>query len=426
MKKLFTINFEKYKECLYLASDLSQLYSNSPILHIDYRLAEKIFAICSGGVDISRFDKVFDTLVSVNNKQNVKSIAGVGVKTFTINDISGSSMEKIQEFTAISGRGEFNNITELELIKKVSKFRNASIIADCKELGVNLSFSYYHCLVRSPVGVLIHQEPYELINIKKIKIISSAKNIQKNNTNTIWFTDGKNEYKYYRSKSVLYKKFDLAKHINSDLIKVTINTKIWEELDAKFEKSQPKKTNDIFDLYDISKLLPGEDYIVLPLYSSKNGNKYVESKSGINQWNALGRERKFGESYIPIPSVVRKNSENFFPPRNKEFELLLPAEHAYTKAKVCQDNGKALMTNPNTELCGALLNVIYPDITDTKLIDSKGLKPVSYDNLQAIGRDCVIIVKSKEKKNAYKMIFGKLGDYEEFLFEVTKYNKEKI
>jgi hypothetical protein len=263
MKKLFTLNFEKYKECLYHASDLSQLYSNSPILHIDYRLAEKIFAFCSGGVDISRFDKVFDTLVCVKDKQNIKSISGVGVKTFTINDINGSSMEKIQEFTAISGRGELNNISELELIKKVSKFRNATIKADCKELGVNLSLSYYHCLVRSPVGVLIHHEPYELIDTKKIKLICSEKNIRKKNANTIWFTDGKNEYKYYRSKSVLYKKFDLAKHINSDLIKVKINTKVWEELEAKFEKSQPDKTNDIFDLYDISKLLPGKEYIVL-------------------------------------------------------------------------------------------------------------------------------------------------------------------
>ena len=54
------------------------------------------------------------------------------------------------------------------------------------------------------------------------------------------------------------------------------------------------------------------DFVILPLYSTEAGNRIVHEKSGINQWNAGGRKRKFGESYIPIPSKISSKKIIYF------------------------------------------------------------------------------------------------------------------
>ena len=70
------------------------------------------------------------------------------------------------------------------------------------------------------------------------------------------------------------------------------------------------------------------------------------------------RPRDPNELYIPYPVFDRNRSEGFFPPINDSFELTLP-DGKVISAKVCQQNGKAIMSNPNSELGKWLLRDVF-------------------------------------------------------------------
>ena len=168
----------------------------------------------------------------------------------------------------------------------------------------------------------------------------------------------------------------------------------------------------IFEEYNNYKITEEKDFVILPLYSydkNKNENKkYVPEKSGLNQWNAGGRVRKYGEVYIPIPAEIRKLKIGFFPERDKIFNLEIPSE-IKLKAKICQDNGKALMTNPNI----ALANWLLKDV-----LQLKERELLTYKKLEIIGIDSVKIEKIDNEN--YKIYFSKIGSYENFL--LSKHN----
>ena len=159
----------------------------------------------------------------------------------------------------------------------------------------------------------------------------------------------------------------------------------------------------------------GEDFVVLPLYSLRDHK--VPAKSGINQWNAGGRQRKFGEAYIPIPAEIRERFPRFFPPRDKHFDLLLPNGQVAHRAKVCQAGGKALMTQSNIELGRWLLSVIDPFTTPSDFGRvSIRRSPYKYSDLIAIGSDAVVVRKTGSGRSAsYSVEFASLGAYEEFM-----------
>mgnify|MGYP004659331557 CR=1 FL=1 len=137
---------------------------------------------------------------------------------------------------------------------------------------------------------------------------------------------------------------------------------------------------------------------------NKNENKkYVSEKSGLNQWNAGGRVRKYGEVYIPIPAEIRKLKIGFFPERDKIFNLEIPSG-IKLKAKICQDNGKALMTNPNIALANWLLKDVL-QLNERELL--------TYKKLEIIGIDSVKIEKIDNEN--YKIYFSKIGSYEKFI-----------
>ena len=168
----------------------------------------------------------------------------------------------------------------------------------------------------------------------------------------------------------------------------------------------------IFEEYNNYKITEEKDFVILPLYSydkNKNENKkYVPEKSGLNQWNAGGRVRKYGEVYIPIPAEIRKLKIGFFPERDKIFNLEIPSGDKL-KAKICQDNGKALMTNPNI----ALANWLLKDV-----LQLKERELLTYKKLEIIGIDSVKIEKIDNEN--YKIYFSKIGSYENFL--LSKHN----
>ncbi|WP_266020265.1 hypothetical protein [Campylobacter sp. MIT 21-1685] len=118
----------------------------------------------------------------------------------------------------------------------------------------------------------------------------------------------------------------------------------------------------------------------------------MPEKSGLNQWNAGGRKRKYGEVYIPVPMEIHKHYPDFFPPRNTSFTLKTPLNETL-QVKLCQDNSKALMSNPNDDLANWLLK---------KALRLQEGEIATYENMQNLGFDCVII--EKQENAIYTMI----------------------
>ena len=163
MKRQFDFDESLYDELLQSVAAMTLLFSDGPQAYIDYRFVEKLFVLATKGKDISRSDKVFDAIVG--SPQNI----GVGVKTFVMAGTAKFSLEKVQEFTRLSGSGAFENLTKAEIAHKASEFRNNTVIADSQEYGVDIANSIYHCLVRLGGAAVIHEEPYPLIDISRIQ-----------------------------------------------------------------------------------------------------------------------------------------------------------------------------------------------------------------------------------------------------------------
>lgn len=135
------------------------------------------------------------------------------------------------------------------------------------------------------------------------------------------------------------------------------------------------------------KLIKGDNYVILPLYGIRRKEKFIYERSGLNQWNASGRKRDFGEMYIPIPIEIHNKFPNFFPRRDENFNLKIPTGEIFS-AKVCQDNSKALMTNPNKALSDWLLR---------KILQTPEGHLVTIEKLDKLGFDSVIIMKDNDQ-----------------------------
>jgi len=213
---------------------------------------------------------------------------------------------------------------------------------------------------------------------------------------------------------VLYKRFELALFKNSPPIQLPIYEDIFDRIIGWVDPSGVIPTGPSeLDAPSVGEVR-GKDYVVLPLYSTRNRNfKVVAEKSGINQWNAGGRERKFGESYIPIPQEIHNQFPGFFPGRDVKFKLLLPSGKIVS-AKVCQENSKALMSDPNTDLCEWLYSTV--DGADPNSSSRfRDQRPFTYEDLVRVGKDSVKIIKSKGQPYQYELHSGHLGAYDEFI-----------
>jgi hypothetical protein len=210
------------------------------------------------------------------------------------------------------------------------------------------------------------------------------------------FEDGENFYSYNFSKSTLFRKFIIPKnafHLPIDIIEDPYSL-LLELFSTEIIQEKAKNI-----------LIKGSNYVVLPLYGYKNNEKFVFEKSGLNQWNAGGRKRDIGEVYIPIPIEIHKKYPYFFPNRDLEFSLKIPTGEIF-RAKVCQDNSKALMTNPNKALSDWLLRNIF-SLKEGEL--------ATINKLNELGFDSLII--TKEENGIYKIDKSSLNSYEEFINE---------
>ncbi len=360
-----------YENMLRVIGSLSRLFSESNVPYLDSRVAENLYCKAFDAINKGREDLSAD---AIHNK------VGIGIKTF-----AGTSAQKVAEFN--KDILSWNNLQSLEKAKKISELRNKRI--EFTKRSYEIDEIEYHCIIREKGKMLICEEPMELIDIKGLKLLKSS-------PKSLIFKDGKNEYNFNFSKSVLLKKFKRNAIVE---VKVEILENPFDILD----KTLAEQKKEVLKTIDIE--YPS---IILPLYAVENNKKVVPKRSGLNQWNARGRERHEDEVYIRIPAWIHQKYPDFFPNRDTEFKLKLPSRK-YLSAKICQEGSKALMSNPNK----ALGNWILRDVLALK----KG-KLLTYKMLQEIGIDSVIIQKTG--KLEYSIDFREEGEFDKFEEENNK------
>ena len=357
---------EKYDELLTIIGSLSKLFSDAKEPYLYYRVAEKIFCQVFSSNDLSRGDVALDTF---------KNDVGIGLKTFLAGNYK--SFQKIAEFN--KDKPLYENKTPIDLIRTIAMLRNRRIEFTENLYGLNQSL--YHCVIRSENTFKLHEELMDYVDISNIHNIKSTKS-------SISFTDAKHDYSFNLSKSTLSKRFLTQNYLHEFNVKILENP--FEDIRNCLLKNEL--------LYANSSLIM--DTVYLPLYGR---NKVVYERSGLNQWNALGRKRNVNEAYIPIPIAVHKKSPNFFPSRDKPFNLKLP-NGKILQSKVCQAGGKALMSYSNKALGIWILRDVL------KLKEEELL---TYLKLQILGIDSVRIDKIDNEN--YEINFVSLGSFEKFV-----------
>lgn len=357
-----------YIKLLNTFAQLSKLFSDNTIPFLHYRVTENIFCQSFNASNLSRSDTAFDA-----NYNNI----GIGLKTFIIN--RNQSREKIAEFNKVSKNLITND--DRDLVKNLSVYRNERI--DLGKRLYDIHNSIYHIIGRTKNKLILFETDYDYINISNIQ------NIQRTKT-SISFEDGINQYSYNFSKSTLFRNFVVPE--NAFEISIEIIEDPYSLILDLFENKEYTKPNE--------NLIKGINYIILPLYGRK---RQVHQRSGLNQWHANGRQRNLNEVYIPIPSQIHKSYPDFFPGRDVPFKLLTPTSQTLT-SKVCQDNSKALMTNPNKDLADWLLR---------RTLKLKEGELATIEKLDILGFDSVIIKKNSDSE--YEIDIMKTGSYEEFI-----------
>lgn len=382
---------ERYISYLKAIGAFSNLYSSSRKPFVQYRVAENAFCKAFGAENLARADVAYDALIEGY---------GIGIKTFILS--GNSKLEKVAEFNSYSS--ELRKLKGIGLAEKLADYRNERILF--ADRTYNVSDRIYHIVGRDKNLIKVFEVSYDLIDKKTIEILSESKSSLK-------FKDSKNEYNFNFSKSVLMKRFIVPDHyleIDINIIDDPLEVLISLQTDQAMFSSNNKfvAENGInYSKVENEELVPGIDFMVLPLYSPKAKKNHKEpivpEKSQLNQWNAGGRKRDPGEVYIFIPKSIHKINNEFFPERDSPFMLQIPSGEILD-AKVCQGGNKALMTNPNKALAEWMLRKIL------RLGEGELL---TYNRLRAVGYDCVKITKINS--NHFMIDFGNLDDYENFI-----------
>lgn len=360
--------YQYYKKMLAVLGSLSSLFSESATPYLNYRITENLFCKAFSARNVSRTDAAVDAVIGTK---------GIGIKTFI--DLKGRKFEKIAEFNKDSPF--LRGLTTEQKIKRISELRNSRLEAAKEIFGVETLV--YHCITRKPGKILVYESSMQPIAIDKIKKIKSS-------DRTIYFEDDKNKYSFNLSKSTLFKEFKPETNYFELPVKI---------IKEPFELIE-KTISEVTGIYYTTPAI--KPYVILPLFSVKSGKKVVHPKSALNQWNAGGRKRDLSEVYIQIPIWIHRRFPAFFTNRETSLNLALP-NGQIVEAKVCQDNGKALMTKSNKVLGKWLLR---------QVMNLKEGELLTYEKLEKLGLDSVLV--EKIDKNTYSIDFKKIGTYEKF------------
>ena len=373
-----------YKNMLSIIGSLSNLFSDSeePLLY--YRAHENCFCKYFEAENLARHDCSADA-----SKEKI----GIGLKTWV-----GTNVQKIAEFGKL--KKELDKLTDDELVVKVSEYRNSRITTTMNLYA--LEKMIYHVVYRIEGKMRIQECSFDKIDINNIKRLK-----EKDGINTRYFTDGKHTYNFNKAKTTLYMVFDNLQTI--DEFDVNIFKDPFTVLDFLFPTN--KTNNNVISL--LEKQENKNRKLALKLYSETKDGCFVHEKSGLNIWNAGGRPRHPNEVYIPFNVTDRNRPENknFFPPQETSFDLMLP-DKTHISAKICQQNGKAIMSNPNKALGKWLLRDVL-ELPENTL--------VTYNLLQEKGFDTVIFEKIDDLH--YTINFTDSSVYDE-LYGIEKTQSE--
>lgn len=360
---------DNYMKLLKIIWSLSNLFADTDIPFLHYRVAENVFCRAFWADNLSRSDCTADA--RLNN-------VWYWLKTFICKN--EKSLEKIAEFN--SERDLYAPFEKdlWEYVMKISELRNERILSTIRIHWIDNM--YYHCITRRWWQFSIHEEEMKTIDISNISNLHRKGNI-------VSFSDKMHEYSFNISKSTLYKKFYVMPIYTFDVPILKDPISLLEELYNEQQELLINKNNV-------------EWKIILPLYSiSWDGSFYVPERSWLNQWNANWRLRDPDEIYISIPAWIHKNFPDFFPGRDTPFTLYLPNRDILS-AKICQDWWKALMSNPNKDLWKWLLRTV---------LQKQENELVTYEDLEKMWVDSVEISKILWK---YYINFKSIWSFELF------------
>jgi hypothetical protein len=368
--------------------------------YLYYRNHEQLFTRVFNVKDLTRKDSAFDALGDWKNDR-----VGIGLKTWIH---SGDyTYQKVAEFNKLGPSviaPLIENGTPEEVIRTVSELRNERIMLE-KRLH-KTSRDVYHYITRDDNVMNIIEEPYVMIDIESLDLSSS-------NDKTYYFKDRLNEYKFYRSKSVLQKKFDASK--GEIIAQIPI-----EQFDDPFE---------LIKMIELPK-----DYretileeIYLPLYQDKSEGRIVSDCSGINIRHSKSKNKGSNKPRPEYEIEIRVSTwiHHIFPKffginafndseikdsELNDFDLILP-DGRVLRGRIKQQNGKSLQTNPQ----GALGEWIFRDV-----LGFKNREVVTMELLDKLGIDSLKITKLDNKK--FKITVAEVGAYEKFKID----NKENM
>ena len=366
---------EQYYRLLQVNAALSRLFSDSPTPFLQYRVVENAYCRSFGATNLSRSDTAFDAQIGD---------VGIGLKTFICG--GNKSLEKVAEFNALAP--SFRDLKGRELAEWVLTLRNERIQLAQNLYGVHDAI--YHIVARRSGELVLFDSNYKQADTTLISDIHD-------NGKAVRFCLGEELYSFNRSKSTLYREFILPEQVQH--LPIEIIDDPFELLLQLFDQQGDRHKAQLKE----------KRQVILPLYSTqgKQGKK-VPERSGLNQWNARGRRRSYGEVYIPIPQEVHRREPGFFPRRDEPFVLRLPTGELL-QAKVCQEGNKALMTNPNDAIADWLLRKLFR-LEEGELLTRK--------HLDELGFDAVVITdegSSDEGERLYAIDKAPLGSYESFV-----------
>jgi hypothetical protein len=407
-KQQLLVDIDEYEKYLRPVASLAGLYGESDVPIVNFRFVEKLFCHITGAEDLASSDESFDA--------KLEGGIGVGVKTFRVHSRKSKvKTEKVAEFTRDANRDVFVALNKFELVQKVASLRNARMVADAESRGIDIEKSMYHCLVRTSQGLIVHEEPYQLIKLDGIKRADI-----KDKNGILKFTDGLSSYSFSKAKNTLSKTFELqSRGVNSTPIVVEAIADVFSLLDDRGFLNLLLERSTIPDYIWIE---PGEDFVILPLYKTAKGYGDVGKASGLNAMFASEAKRKRGklQMYIPVPGDVRKLAklgkihEDFFLGRGTTFEIEL-GNGERGVAKFTQSDGKALTSTPNTFLGDWLGSVIDGSLQTAKdrLETKRGYTRV---DLERIGKDSVKLTKvATDSGHRFVLELMPVGSYEDFL-----------
>lgn len=367
---------------LALMAKLSKVFSDNDVPYLDYRLAENLFCMYYNAINDARSCTAYDArLCSV----------GIGIKTFILSN-NNSSTEKIAEFNKL--KPQLAGLQDIELARQIAIFRNDRMRFANDTYNVNETL--YHIVGRKKGLLRIFNSPYQEVRVDDICNV-------KDSTTSISFNDGVHEYTFNKSKSVLMKRFDVPDTFHD--VEVDIISEPFALLEEFFGTSENS------DIINFSSKKKGVDYVVLPLYSVRDG--IVPLKSGLNQWNADGRERNEDEVYIPVPAKIHRLYPGFFPQNKSTLFIIRLPDGQELSAKMCQSGLKGLMSNPNKALGNWILR---------KVLHKRPGELVTMQDLNHFGIDSLCVeklkCKSADNQTIYSLSFSdNYESYESFICE---------